>query len=151
MPIQIETETPEDVARAEQLAERASLVDELFEITQWLENSGANKKAKRAEELKKLLVAEANKEWNDRGQERTLEGTVANAKIGAASCKREVTDKRGLLDWLKKQHGDEAGETAFFEGITVPISFLDKYLSKTEAEPFVTETFGSRTTKVEAR
>lgn len=147
MPVKIEIE---DAAETERIAERASLVDELYELTTWLETSGANEKAKRVEAIKKTLVEAANTEWNDRSQARPIEGTVARAIIGAASCKREVTDKRGVLTWLKDTLGDETGEETFFEGITVPIGFIDKFLSKTESAPFVTETDGSRTTKVEA-
>lgn len=149
MPVNIKTE---DAAETERLAERASLVDELYELSEWLVKAGVAEKLKRIEAIKQALVADANATWNDRAVARVLEGTVANATISAASCKREVTDPKAVLAHLVASLGQEQGEAAFWEGITVPLGFVDKYLSPEEQKGIVDEAYtGSRTTKVAKR
>lgn len=132
-------------AETEANAERSSLVDELFELQQWLEGSGAKEKIARIDQLKKALTADVNERFPDRAQMRVLEGTVGRVEISAGSCKREVTNPKYVQSIV--------GDDAFYEGITVPLGFVDKYLSPDEQAQCVTETpgAGSRTVKVFAR
>lgn len=129
-------------AETEQDAERASMVDELFELTQWLEGSGAKAKIARIDVLKKALTADVNDRFEDRAMARTIPGTLARVEVGAGSCKREVTNPRFVQQVV--------GDDAFYEGITVPLGFVDKYLSPDEQLQCVTETpgAGARTVKV---
>lgn len=141
-----------NAADTERLAERGSLADELYELTTWLETSGANAKVKRVTEIKKALVQIADTEWNDRSEARDMLGTVAIARVGAASCKRQVTDPKAILAHLVGSLGEEAGEEAFWAGITVPLGFVDKYLTEAEQLGIVSsENTGSRTTTVKKR
>ena len=137
MPVVINTEPVED---AEKVAERASLADELFELHQWYEGSGAKEKIARMDQIKKALTTDVNNRFNDRAQMRVVEGTVGKVEIGAGSCKREVTDAK----YVQGVVGDEA----FYAGITVPLAFVDQYLSPDEKAKCVTETPGAGARKV---
>ena len=132
-------------AQTEQDAERASLVDELYELTQWFEGSGVKAKIARIDQIKKALTADVNERFSDRAMMRALEGSLGRVEISAGSCKREVTNPQ----YVQQIVGDEA----FYGGITVPLGFVDKYLSPEEQAQCVTETpgAGARTVKVFAR
>lgn len=137
MPVTINTKT---AAEAEQEAERSSLVDELFELHQWFEGSGAKEKIARMDQIKKSLTADVNERFNDRRQARVLEGTVGRVEVGAGSIKREVTNPKRVQEIV--------GDEAFYGGITVPLGFVDKHLTPDEQTTCVTETPGAGSRKV---
>lgn len=141
MPVKIITTVAPDPERS---AERASIVDEFFELDQWLKSPGVSGRIKRHEDLRKALVEDANTSWGDRSVARVLPGTVANVSVGAASCKREVVDPRRVQEIV--------GDEAFYEGITVPLGFVDALLTPEELKECVSEEYtGSRKVTVTAR
>ena len=137
MPVTITTKTAEET---EQDAERASLVDELFELHQWFEGSGAKEKIARMDQIKKALTADVNARFDDRRQARLLEGALGRVEISAASIKREVTNPQRVQEIV--------GDEAFYAGITVPLGFVDKHLTAEEQLLCVTETPGGGARKV---
>ncbi len=147
MPVKINSKPAVENANepTEQDAERASLVDELYELSQWLEGSGAKEKIARMDQIKKVLTADVNERFSDRAQMQVLEGTVGRVEVSAGSCKREVSNPQRVQEIV--------GDEAFYGGITVPLGFVDKYLSPEEQLQCVTETpgAGSRSVKVFAR
>lgn len=137
MAVKINVKTAADT---EQDAERVSLVDELFELTQWFEGSGVKEKIARLDQLKKALTADVNERFSDRNQMRTLEGTLGKVEISAGICKREVFDAKFVQGVV--------GDDAFYSGITVPLAFVDQYLSPAEKAKCVSETPGAGSRKV---
>lgn len=136
--------TVQKAADTERLAERASLVDELFELTAWAESPEVKDRIKRLAEVKTALTADANESWNDRSVARTLDGDLAVVTVGAASCKREVTDPKKVQEIV--------GDEAFYGGIKVPLEFVDKYLNPEEQKLCVSEEYtGPRKIKVAPR
>lgn len=138
MPVVIRA--PKTAAEVEQEAERVGLVDELFELQQWFEGSGAKAKIARMDQIKKALTADVDTRFSERTMARVLEGTVGKVEISAGSCKREVTNPK----YVQSVVGDEA----FYEGITVPLAFVDQYLSPDEKANCITETPGAGSRKV---
>lgn len=144
MPVKINTapvpEPEPEPLMDEKEAERIGLVDELFELTQWFEGSGAKEKIARMDQIKKAITADVNERFDERTMARVVEGTVGRVEVSAGSCKREVTDPKKVQTIV--------GDEAFYAGITVPLSFVDKYLSPDEQTQCVTETPGAGSRKV---
>lgn len=145
MAVTIETEDAPEAAPAaisEDDAERASLVDELSELTDWY--ATVKGRIDRIDEIKKALVADVNERFEDRAMSRAVEGTVAIATIGPAAQKRIVTAPKRVHEML--------GDEAFYAGITVPLGFIDKYLTEQQrGEVTETEDTGPRKVTVKAR
>lgn len=137
MPVTINTQEPVD---NEEQAERRGLVNELYELHQWFEGSGAKEKIARMDQIKKALTADVNSRFPDRNMTRVIEGDFGKVEVGAGSCKREVTDPK----YIQGVVGDEA----FYAGITVPLSFVDQFLSPDEKAKCVSETPGAGSRKV---
>jgi hypothetical protein len=121
--------------------EERALVDEAVQLGKELEE--VKPKAKRFEEIKKILVAVALDRFEPK-EKALLKGEIGIVEFSEQSFPREVTDMHGLIGKFKEKVG---GYEKLLPYVKITLGDIDKVLSEAEQAPFIGNKPGPRTLK----
>lgn len=99
-------------------------------------------KFKRRDELKKEFAALANEEFDD-DDVAVFHGNTGDVKFSARTKTRQIDNMNELIGRLK----DKVGYEGLLKLLKLTLGDCEKYLSKEELKPFLSEVRGSRSFK----
>jgi hypothetical protein len=117
-----------------------ALVDELIRVTVAVDKVSAQ--IKRQAELKKEFAVLANEKFKD-SEKAVFNGSLGSVEFSARSEVRQISDMNDLIGKLKEKIGYDGLLTL----LKLTLGDCEKYLSKTELEPFIVKVPGSRSLK----